>query len=93
MTKHNSLAIGCKLLGVYFVTAHFGTLVISIVEAMITFRAINEGNVPVELNSFRAISVAQSLGMVVIGCLLIWQTDWCIRLFVANDRPIQGETD
>jgi hypothetical protein len=91
MTKQESIAVGCKLLGVYFAVSHVGTLLMSAAEAFTTFRTLNGGNVPTEYYSMRTLSLVQSLGMLVIGCLLIWQTDWCVSLIMVNDRKSRDE--
>jgi hypothetical protein len=85
-TKQESLAVGCKLLGVYFVVSHFGTLTLGALQAFTTLRATNTGNVPTEFCSMSVFGLVQTLGVIVMGCLLTWQTDWCVGLIVANDR-------
>jgi hypothetical protein len=86
MTKHESLTVGCKLLGVYFVVSHFGTLTMGTMQALTSLRATNIGNVPTDYYTMSLFGVVQTLGVIVLGCLLIWQTDWCVGLILANDR-------
>jgi hypothetical protein len=62
------------------------------IEGLTALRAMNGSGIPTELISMRSIVLLQAFVEFVLGCLLIWQTEWCVGPMTFNDRPDTQES-
>jgi hypothetical protein len=62
------------------------------IEGLGAIRSTNMSGVPTELTSLRTIALLQAFAEFAVGCLLVWQTDWCVGILSINDRPNAEES-